>query len=684
MSISETKETKTGDSPSVPLGQSHPRRRRKRLYATAVILFGGIILLLAVWSWLARAGEDGAAEQVPTTTVKRGPLTVSVTEGGTLRAMESLEIKSEVEGNNQILYIVPEGTRITPQDVAEGKVLVELDSADLEERQASREISYRNAEASYVQAQENYAIQEQQNESNKSAALLKVKFAQMELARYVGAELAAQMTDEEFDFSRLTALASREVAQILEPQRAREVLQDLYHEDGDYPVTLGGTARQSLRDLSANVQLASAELSQALDDLEWTTKLVEKGYENENKLVTDRLNVERRKVNVDSAEEELRLFIRYTLPKEAEQRYSDLVEAERDKERVFARARSELAQAQANLESRKAQFALEKERYEKGLEMIEKSVIRATQPGLVVYASTSDPWRRQNNAIQEGANVRENETIISLPDLSTMAARVNIHETDVAKIKVGQPAIITVEALQGRTFPGHVARISPMASSQNRWLNPDLMVYETDVALDDPPTDGELSPGMSATAQIIVAELKDVLFVPVQAVSTYRGQRVCWVKGPDGPQRRPVETGYFTENYVEIRSGLSEGETVYLAPPPGLEEGPAEAGEEEPGETPESADTAEQAQAAPAAPDAETDAARPDASAQSGMQGFDWSQLRDLSAEERQKKVQEYLNSLPEKERKQLEQQMRRFMGGGGRGGQPGGGRPRQPAGTTE
>ncbi len=129
---------------------------------------------------LTRAKESNAVDAVPTTAAKRGPLTVTVTVGGALQAMESQDIKSLVEGNNQILEIVPEGTVITDQDVKDGKVLVRLDTADLEEKQATREISYESAQASYVQAQEDLAIQEKQNESNEAAAHLSLKFAAMD------------------------------------------------------------------------------------------------------------------------------------------------------------------------------------------------------------------------------------------------------------------------------------------------------------------------------------------------------------------------------------------------------------------------------------------------------------------------------------------------------------------------
>ncbi len=696
-----------------PKAASPPRRN---VLATALIVVGAAILAIVGITFMVRAGEKGTdISAIPTAPVKRGPLTVSITQGGTLRAMESLEIKSEVEGNNQILEIVPEGTIITEEDVQNSKVLVRLDASELDERLANREISFASAEASLTQAREALEIRKKQNESNEARAALELKFARMELARYLGDALADHIVAqygrpedlENADFSILGPLATREVEKILSEVRqagtenalqvegttAEEVLGAFYTTAAiDLDVSLGGMARQTVRDLASNVLIAGAQLSQQEDRLYWTRRLVEEEYENRSKLDEDLLSKEQRQVTLESAKEELRLFIRYTLPKDAEQRYSDYIEAQRELDRVEATSRSELAQAEANLKSKQATYNLEKERLEKTREMIEKSTIRATKPGVVVYASTSDPWRRDNNPIQEGANVRQNETLINLPNLSTLAARVNIHEIDISKIQEAQPARISVEALLGESFPATVARISPMASSEHRWLNPDTMVYETDVKLEG-IFEG-LSPGMSATAEIIVADLKDVLYVPVQAVSTRRGKRVCWVRTPTGPQMREVKTGYFTEKYVEIRDGLKGGETVFLAPPE--EEMEAEGDEEATGMGEE--ETAEEAPEVRPAPPAETDESdtgaeeeeRADSDAVQkarelaqkliGMSDDERAQyFQDMSQQERVQLFQSFRN-LPEAERQQLMQKLgfggRPGAGAGGRGGSTGGGRP--------
>ncbi|MFO8007831.1 MAG: efflux RND transporter periplasmic adaptor subunit [Candidatus Brocadiia bacterium] len=688
MSTSEHKQEMT-ESVEESTGQSsRAGRKRRRLAMVAVLVF--VALLVAVsFRLMAARSETPTYDSLPTAEVRRGNLTVKVTEGGTLRALESLEVKSEVEGNNQILEIVPEGTIITNQDVADGKILVRLDSSGLEEQADSREISFRNAEASYVQAKENHDIQRKQNESNINAAELKVKFARMELDRYLGSELASALLAGEIAYEAMPALAREVVEQILgNPELSEQIFREMPRmAQAPEGLPPGGVVRQTLRELSADVQLARQELEQAEDDLGWTRKLEAKGYVSSNRLEADELTAERGAVRLASAEEELRLFIRYTVAKEAEQRRSDFTEAQLELERVKARARSELAQAEANLASREANYKLEKERLEKTHEMIEKCTIRATKPGVVVYASTSDPWRRRDDPIQEGSNVRQNETIITVPDLSTLAARVNVHETEISKVKPGQEAWISVEAKPGSRFRGEVVKVSPMASSEHRWLNPDVMVYETDVVLNGQQTG--LTPGMSATAEVIVAELEDTLYVPLQAVTTYRRQRACWVKTDGEPQLRPVEVGHLTERYAEIRDGLVQGEKVFLAPPREMEEtteqqaADEEAAEEAEregaeqaapspapqmgGGTPAAPSEGEQQQPPPQESDAESGEVDMDALVEK-IKNLEPSQMREffqnLSDAERQA-----MRNLTDEQRQEL---FGRFGRGGG--GRPGGG----------
>jgi len=526
-----------------PVSDGSPDVRKQQLATTrpnAWFIKGGAAALILVvagsltYGLTSRSGTK-AVDPGNAVPVVRGNLTVGVSEGGALVAMKSLELKCEVEGRKSILEIVDEGTIVTQEDVDNGKVLCKLDPADLEDQINSHAISFYTAEGNYTQAQQAYTIQEKQNESDVTAAELDMKFKRMALDLYLGADLAAQVLEKKQDFANLAQNPA-----------------------------LGGSALNLVRNAQSNVQLADETLARDTDKLEWTKKLYAKGYVSRTDLTADELQLSSSTVQKASAVESLNLLKRYQLPKDAEQAYSDYMESTRNLERVNAKAHSQIAQKESDVKSKQANYELEKQRLDKMKRMLEKCTIRSPKPGRVVYASSTDAWTRMRNPIQEGTQVWQNQKIIIIPDLSTLAARVNIHETDVEQVRVGQRAIITMEALPGKSFTGKVARVSPVASSANAWLNPEIKVYETDVALDGTPEG--LTPGMSATAQIILAELTDALYVPITAITTYHGDRVCLVRGAGGPEVRPVETGRFTDKYVEIKSGLTQGEAVYVDP----------------------------------------------------------------------------------------------------------------------
>ena len=693
-----TNEAKTAQKPGG--AASDPRRDlsgrrdpRVRIYRISII-----VLLLALAAGLtyglaARSGNGKTNPLGASVPVARGNLTVSVTEGGQLIAMESLEMKSQVEGQKSILEVVDEGYVVTQADVDAGKALVRLDSSDLEQQASSRQISFYNAESQRTQAQEAYAMKQKENESNISIAELNLKFARLELERHLGAELAARVLEAKMDFAAL----------------------------GDVK-DLGGMAEQSVRDLDSSVQLATEEISRAQEKLDWSKKLFEKGYVSRNDLTADELAMTRCTIELKAAQENLALLKRYTLPKEAEQRYSDCVEKARELDRVQAKARSELAQKEADVRARQASYDQEKTRLDKTQLMVQNCIIRAPKPGRVVYGSTAsgNPWERRNSPIRAGSNVRQNQLILTIPNLSTLAAQVNVHETDVQKVHIGQRALITVEAMPGKTFPGKVKTMSPVASSADAWLNPGIKVYTTNIALDEVPEG--LTPGMSATAQVIVAELRDVLSVPISAVTTYQGKRVCLAETPSGPAVRTIETGYFTDKAVEIKSGLNEGEKVYLEPaqqlgeqfwelkpeitaadlplvkeateraaaagkpaaqgvPPALG---APAAPEGPAPAPAPASPAAAPEGAPKAPGAQPQPAQP---AQEAQAQPDWrtfgQQLRNATTdEERQKVMQKMMEQMTPEQRKQFEDRMKQFQSmtpeereqrrqqGGGGGGQ--------------
>ena len=126
-------------------------------------------------------------------------------------------------------------------------------------------------------------------------------------------------------------------------------------------------------------------------------------------------------------------------------------------------------------------------------------------------------------------------------------------------------ATIDVEALSEVVLQGKVKNVAPFFDSMRNWMLGGVKEYATTVEIDQLPTDGGgLKPGMTAEVQVLVAELSDVLIVPIAAVAESEGAYYCFVVGPFGVQRRVVSIGKSNESFVEVREGIERGHYVLL------------------------------------------------------------------------------------------------------------------------
>lgn len=629
-----------------------PEKTRKKPRWGRRIVLGLLAAAVLVAGYFFFAGGSEAKVNGSTYTVRRGDLEITVTEGGSIEALENQTIRSEVQGQTKILSIVEEGYQVTPEDVENGKVLVELDGSELEERHTQQEIEFQSAQAGFTEARESYEIQIKQNESDIKSAQLKVKFARMDFEKYLGEETAREILAlyglDEVDLTKPVP-AVDPLAEELESQAATS---DLDGEDapqappegiradgaagaaaktvetgnvdaapeagselpgdvqGNAAVTMAsavakpapqidfaeyatderlgdGEAQEELRKLQSNLLLAEEDLKLAENTLEGTKDLKEKGYVTQQEYDADEMKVMRNRNSAEAAGIAAELFVKYEFPKQCEQLLSDYQEAIRDLEVTWKQAVSKLAQAEARLKSSEAQYKLRAKRLQEITEQIDKCVIRAERPGLVVYAGSDRPWRNEN--ISEGATVYERQDIITIPDMTQMAVEVKIHESAIKQVEKGQKALVRLDAFPDQVLEGEVMRVGAVPDSGQRWLNPDLKLYRCTVSIDG--TYEWLKPGMSAEVEIKVDTLKNVLSVPVTAVTSREGSRVVYLASALGdPASTPIETGAFNESFIEVLSGLEEGDKVMLhAPAPTQEEGDAieGPGEEEAEETAE-------------------------------------------------------------------------------------------------
>jgi HlyD family secretion protein len=528
---------KQGDNVAHKLGLA------RRILLTLICVV--VVFAIAAFGFMRqRIGDSKNSKEGPALfTVERGDLTISVTESGYIKAVKTVEIKCKVEGRVTIVDIVPEGTVVTPEDVNNSKVLVELDSSKLKEQLPLREIDLATAEASFADANESYLIQVKQNESDVTAAELKVKFALMDFQKHLGADIAQEVIEK-----------------MVSDPNSNPDMTSLISD----PNSLGGGASQQLDTLQDAILLARANLEKATDVLEGTNKLFDANYASELELKGAELDVSRYEVQERATVKDLKLYQLYDLPKETETFLSNYNESKLELVRTQARAHAQLAQAKAMLGSARSTLGMQKQRLEKLHEQIETCTIRATAPGQVVYWQTMAGYDT-SLIIEQGGEAREGRIIIAICDVSEMKVEIKVHETWISKIQLGQEAKITVDAVPNKTFTGKVTKKAPLADKTGRWTS-NVKVYTTDVTIEG--THDSFKSGMTGNVEVLIDELQDVLCVPIQSVVTEADEtKVCYVTTNNRLEKREVETGLFNDDFVEIRTGLTEGEKVLLNPP---------------------------------------------------------------------------------------------------------------------
>ncbi|MEZ5962594.1 MAG: efflux RND transporter periplasmic adaptor subunit [Planctomycetota bacterium] len=479
-------------------------------------------LLLSVAALaLAGCGSDASeasASAADIFVVKRGPLRISLKENAELAASEETRVRSQMEGQNTVIFLVKEGSR-----VEKGDKLVELDASQVIEKRANQEISVARARAALVSAQKALDIQEKQNQAELLGATNDLRIAEMNQEKFVGRDLDG---------------GTRQM----------------------------GEAEQLRRDAEDNIKLAQQELKLAEDRLTWSERLKAKDFITKNELERDQLDADRKRYQVQRATNQKSLLQDYDLAIRQIEVEQKVIEAKLALERVVAQGDAKLAQATAEVESREAELKLAQERLDNLEQQVKNAVITAPTPGLVVYAFEGDGMRRRE-VVEEGSSVRERQSLIVLPNITRMVANLSVHEAMVDRVAVGQPALVRVDAFPDRIFPARVRTVSSLADSSQRSFNPTAKLYKTSVELLG--EDHDLKPNMAASCEIIISEHKDVLFVPVQAVQRQGAVSFVWVESRQGPTAKPLELGVHDYSYVIIENGLTEGDRIYLVAPAG-------------------------------------------------------------------------------------------------------------------
>ncbi|MCI8525286.1 MAG: efflux RND transporter periplasmic adaptor subunit [Oscillospiraceae bacterium] len=212
----------------------------------------------------------------------------------------------------------------------------------------------------------------------------------------------------------------------------------------------------------------------------------------------------------------------------------------------------QLANAQAQIED--AQLALDNQR-----DTLDNYAIESPIDGTII-----------DKSYKQGDNLEPGKALCTIFDLRYLSFIMYVDELDISQVQVGQKVEITAEALPGETFEGTVTKVSINGTTTGG-----VTAYPVTVQIDEM---GDLLPGMNVDASVVVSERRDVLSVPVEAVS--RGNQVL-VKTdsptafqaenpegiPVGYEYVEVTLGSSNDDYIEITGGLDEGAQIAYQPP---------------------------------------------------------------------------------------------------------------------
>ncbi len=194
------------------------------------------------------------------------------------------------------------------------------------------------------------------------------------------------------------------------------------------------------------------------------------------------------------------------------------------------------------------------------LDAMDSLTVTAPVSGVVIYKRD---WN--NEARQVGSNIFILDTVMELPDLSTLRAKVMVDEVDVGKVQVGQDAQVTVDAVQGKVFKGKVTYLSAILK-QATYDRPQkiaeaLVVFNLEDAK-------SLRPGMSMRTQIQVGRYPQAIVIPLSSILEREGRSFVQVWLPDKKsyEMREIQLLMNDELSAVVGSGLAVNEKIRSKP----------------------------------------------------------------------------------------------------------------------
>ncbi len=485
--------------------------KRRAGTTVVVVTIIGLATVLGTATLLVRSTSvgdgNGAADRH---VVRRGSFDITIPTSGELAALHQIEIRNKLKSRGVLTEIVAEGTT-----VKEGDVLMRFADEDMRSRIKDAKDAVNTAESNLVASQAKLDITVSAHQSELANADLRVMLAELALKAWRKGEVVSRR-----------------------------------------------------KELAVALEAAEIDFERAVARFEDSKNLVTQDFISQDEYKRDEIAKIKAKATLEQAKLDIEVYEQYRFVEQKAQRESDVEQAFADRERVKERQKVELGSARSEVASKNYQHESRKERLADYREQLTYCTITAPSAGLVVYYSSLETGGRHGGQAQPpdvGTELRPNEQVILLPNMSQLIAAVKVDEARSGLIQPGQTATITSDAAPDSVMHGEVMSIGVLAESGG-WRDPNRRDYTVRILLSD-GNDLGLKPSMRCKADINVGHVEDALFVPIQAV--FRNGPVSFVYVPKGSgfAERQVTLGDASELFVQINDGLAEGDVVLLREP---------------------------------------------------------------------------------------------------------------------
>lgn len=336
------------------------------------------------------------------------------------------------------------------------------------------------------------------------------------------------------------------IAKVEIKSKANGIIKELKVEIGDFVQPGQVLAELDKENLEARVREAKAALIGAESNLKAAQAQLEK-----NKIEAEGPDVPFAKRNFERAEKLLKDGV---LPQQSFEDSRSAYELAVNRQNV---ARAQLTVSDAKVGQAKAEVAQAQAAVDRSVEELSYATVRSPIRG-VVLSRDVEIGSPVSSILNMGAAAT---LVMMLGDISQVYVRGKVDEADIGVVKLGQPSKIKVETFKDKTFEGKVTQISPLGVDKDN-----VVTFEVKVSINNPG--GELRANMTANAEIVLEEHKDVLLLPESAV-IYDQQRNATVEFPSptqpkGKEKKPIKVGISNGTRTEVLDGLKEGEKVIL------------------------------------------------------------------------------------------------------------------------